>query len=748
MVRMTKKVTLDGLIGPDEEVEEGSVDYVDTSDESLGDETANVSDFEDGNPKDAPDVCFFGTDNCRKVFQLKGDSKDGLQRVCGGMTGACSRAGHTESDRAVGPTGLYDVIRTARKVDGILDTHRTREAAAAINAEAKSVRDSHLSILKKSPGYQRSLKLVDQEIRGPTRDDDTFASLEDWEDLEGGNRVQEAPTAAQDPRKEKARDTPRRLPPPKNSGNTGDRRRASSDTAARSNRTERTTLAPPNKTNAPDSTTQAMLDIIRSLTEKVDALEQRTAGEGTTRHETPRDSGWEGSDGDDTGGTDDGDLKQWASRGPTDKPRGTPSRKGTDRGGDRTPVEPKRKKFYGVARGRTPGVYATWPEARRQVDGFRNSMHQSFKSKAKARKYVEENRTPPAADGSDDEGSRDSDTPSSSGSETPPIRSKARSAVSHPSTEYMTPDPSMGKPTEYFNMTVADEKTMIRAMSPPGVTDSSTRKLLAGATLDAVQLPGRCSTTTEDGPSSVAEAIAELAEDKRGEWAGDGLRRDVQWKAANRTSLKTITSREVLQERHSELQGLKGDVYENQTNAYRAILSDLHWSEEAIVAWAQLNWYQRLGNDTLDYYLNLHLHLIELSLKQGWEYATISLAHHTSKLANIRAQAPSRLCCLVRVYIYLRDANRQSFYSEKLQEKRNREVMDEISTLKALNGAGAGGASSLCKKCGTGLHSGGMKNCPFKNLTDAEARTKMKLLFEQLGKMSKTDWAKLLDSGE
>ena len=47
-----------------------------------------------------------------------------------------------------------------------------------------------------------------------------------------------------------------------------------------------------------------------------------------------------------------------------------------------------------------------------------------------------------------------------------------------------------------------------------------------------------------------------------------------------------------------------------------------------------------------------------------------------------------------------------------------------------------------------GLHSGGVKNCPYKNLTDAEARKKMKVLFEQLGKMSKADWTKLLESGE
>ena len=63
MVPVTKKVSLVGREGPDE-TEDGSGDYFDSSDESIGEETANVSDYEDGNPKEAPDVCAFGEENC------------------------------------------------------------------------------------------------------------------------------------------------------------------------------------------------------------------------------------------------------------------------------------------------------------------------------------------------------------------------------------------------------------------------------------------------------------------------------------------------------------------------------------------------------------------------------------------------------------------------------------------------------------------------------------------------------------
>ena len=39
---------------------------------------------------------------------------------------------------------------------------------------------------------------------------------------------------------------------------------------------------------------------------------------------------------------------------------------------------PQETKFYGVHAGRKPGVYMSWKEARREVDGFANSRHQRF----------------------------------------------------------------------------------------------------------------------------------------------------------------------------------------------------------------------------------------------------------------------------------------------------------------------------------------------------------------------------------
>jgi hypothetical protein len=180
-----------------------------------------------------------------------------------------------------------------------------------------------------------------------------------------------------------------------------------------------------------------------------------------------------------------------------------------------------------------------------------------------------------------------------------------RIIYTHPDTQYLAPDPSVGKKAEFFSIGVADARTMVRSMSPPrpGVAYSRScvlvltgvfkflllflAKLMADAVLDAVQLPGRCHTRKNDDPATLVKAIHDLAEDRRGEWAaGEGPRRDdVQWKATTRTSLKTVTSHhEDLQARLTELQDLKGDKYENQVHAFCAILSDLPWSEASILA--------------------------------------------------------------------------------------------------------------------------------------------------------------------
>jgi hypothetical protein len=100
---------------------------------------------------------------------------------------------------------------------------------------------------------------------------------------------------------------------------------------------------------------------------------------------------------------------------------------------------------------------------------------------------------------------------------------------------------------------------------------------------------------------------------------------------------------------------------------------------------------------------------------------------------------------LIKIYIFFRDARKSDFYSPKLQEKRNRAMLAKISTLETGGGGTSGGGTSKggCKKCGLD-HSGGVKKCPLKGLSDGEARKRMSQFLTALGKMSNKDAAKFL----
>jgi hypothetical protein len=47
-------------------------------------------------------------------------------------------------------------------------------------------------------------------------------------------------------------------------------------------------------------------------------------------------------------------------------------------------------KFYAVKRGRIPGIYYSWPECARQVQGYSNAVHRSFRSEAEALLFLHE----------------------------------------------------------------------------------------------------------------------------------------------------------------------------------------------------------------------------------------------------------------------------------------------------------------------------------------------------------------------
>lgn len=51
----------------------------------------------------------------------------------------------------------------------------------------------------------------------------------------------------------------------------------------------------------------------------------------------------------------------------------------------------KNMKYYAVKHGKVPGIYTTWDECKKQVNGFSNARYKSFSTKEEALKFISDN---------------------------------------------------------------------------------------------------------------------------------------------------------------------------------------------------------------------------------------------------------------------------------------------------------------------------------------------------------------------
>jgi hypothetical protein len=95
------------------------------------------------------------------------------------------------------------------------------------------------------------------------------------------------------------------------------------------------------------------------------------------------------------------------------------------------------------------------------------------------------------------------------------------------------------------------------------------------------------------------------------------------------------------------------------------------------------------------------------------------------ELSLIRSVADSRAQALVHLYCYLRDGHSGNWQSASLQAIRNVEMFNQKTEGYPGHRSDKFGdqvACDLCPKCGTTLHSGGMKACPWTNLSNKKAK--------------------------
>ena len=137
-------------------------------------------------------------------------------------------------------------------------------------------------------------------------------------------------------------------------------------------------------------------------------------------------------------------------------------------------------------------------------------------------------------------------------------------------------------------------------------------------------------------------------------------------------------------------------------------------------------------------------HLRQVAIDVSWAVAKKELKHFDKKLALLRANSPTRLVAMLKIYTYFRDHHKSDWRVPKLEAEK---IVDLYKKVEILTGAeeptterttpsslGNLEGIKLCKKCQTILHGGG--SCPWGSLSTTKAK-KAARDFKFMKKMAK-----------
>jgi viroplasmin and RNaseH domain-containing protein len=391
----------------------------------------------------------------------------------------------------------------------------------------------------------------------------------------------------------------------------------------------------------------------------------------------------------------------------------------------------EKEKWYVVfspLEGRTYGVYQGWSEASQHYNGVPGATIKVFENVELAVAYASGQSIPAHKDKSNqqDAGRAQSSTSGGRGLDVDENHGQGLEELRPPEV-LLGSDPSRSD-EEMFEIDVGlGENDLRESLCPPGLTDNSARRMVAEM-VDVVALPGMFTGGGDVGDSEssyIGEGLAELVNQQAS--AGGGIRSDLQWRSEKRTSLLAIKSMDMLIERKDTLWGLRDQVLKRMTQATKTACRQSGWTNKGLInSWATGGFLPVMIRRSFYAYVNLHMALYNQGTASGssFKYIETYLQHHGSELRLIRNCAESRLHAMCRIYIYLRDNCKKKWLTERIQMKKNLEL---------LGGSGAG-STNACLHCYTILHLGGTEACPWKSDTDTEARAKGRRALSKLGK--------------
>jgi len=391
-------------------------------------------------------------------------------------------------------------------------------------------------------------------------------------------------------------------------------------------------------------------------------------------------------------------------------------------------------KWYAVARGRVPGVYATEIELEQQVHGFPDSYYKIFLLKQDAQEWLRlelagyGSNTPGATDKVRSGKDYDRGTNEPRSNERPNIteRNQYQESITGPARIHGE-DSSKGEAEKIYGASIYTGEA-VKLLSPPNSSTETMEDLMEA--VPDVTSPGKLVDSASEANEQMANSLQALAEQNA--QRTNVMMKDTQWKNKARSALSKVKSMETLIELYEEVDEQQLKVGESAKHAVAEILRRACWPETLIEQYLETGGIVRLIERSQFLWMQLLLHFQKLQKgSDQWEStAQLHVEYFTKKLLLIRKYAPTRSIMVQEVYCFLRDEAVKRFMSlsllSRVTEYVQTRLLLEANKLSELNPGDTSTKtkSQRCSHChSSSIHEGGTYNCVLKTWKSKIART-------------------------
>jgi hypothetical protein len=215
-------------------------------------------------------------------------------------------------------------------------------------------------------------------------------------------------------------------------------------------------------------------------------------------------------------------------------------------------------------------------------------------------------------------------------------------------------DPSSGTKGQLWGIKAHEDLSMLNAWSPPGMPLEKLVRF-GDQTLDAVGIPGTSTQGSDDFEMArLSDAFMMMAAGRTAMTHSllQGTT-DNGFKQEKRTTLGNIKSAEELDTRLQCLSSNKDKVLEHVEGNLKIVLMGAGYTPDDAALLAHDSPLLRISTDSVNAYIGLHMHLLAIALRHGWDHSKIELGYHVTKLKEIRALYQTPLQIIAHNYCYL-----------------------------------------------------------------------------------------------